>query len=77
MQQSAGKQCEGASGGSMIKLVVAKIVCCGAIGIVATVGIGVVGVWFLEDGIFWLMAVAVLVIATRPVWKARPDNHPD
>lgn len=66
--------------GGLIGLLVAKVVCCGGLVLVATGALSGVGTWLLDGGLLWLAAGAVVLIAgiaLRLRRKTRNDTAND
>ena len=53
----------------MVGMVVAHVVCCGGIVLVATGAVGGLGTWFADGGTTWLLVAAIVAIAGFALWR--------
>ena len=60
-------------GGGLFGLLLAHIVCCGGILLLATGALGAFGAWFVEDGLIWL-AVGGAAVAAAFLVRRRPHG---
>ncbi len=56
-------------GRGMIGVLVAHVVCCGGIVLVATGAAAGLGTWLVDGGAAWLLVAAVVAIAGLALWQ--------
>ena len=56
-------------GRGMVGVLVAHVVCCGGIVLVATGAVGGLGTWLANGGTTWLLLAAVVAIAGFALWR--------
>ena len=59
----------------MVGVLVAHVVCCGGIVLVATGAVGGLGTWLLNGGATWLLVAAVVAIAILALWRRQKDKQ--
>ena len=60
----------GSGGGGFLALLLAHVVCCGGLVLVATGALGGLGAWLLDSGLAWLGAGGI-AIAVLLLWRRR------
>ncbi len=62
-------------GGGFVALILAHVVCCGGIVLVATgvLTVGGIGAWLLDGGLIWL-GVGGLTVAVLFLWRRRKST---
>ncbi len=63
----------GPKGGAGPALILAHVVCCGGLILVATGAVGGLGAWLLDSGLAWLVAggIAIAVLLLWRRWRRR------
>lgn len=62
---------DGLRSGGLIGLIVAKVVCCGGLILIATGALSGIGAWLADAGVLWLVAVGIAVVAVILLWRRR------
>ncbi len=54
-----------------VGVLLAHVVCCGGLVLVATGALSGIGAWFFEGGVAWLVAAALVAAAGLVLWRGR------
>ncbi len=54
-----------------VGVLLAHVVCCGGIMLVATGALSGIGAWFFEGGLAWLVGAALVAAAGLVLWRGR------
>ena len=69
----------GIKGRALAALIVAKVICCAGLVLLATGALGGLGAWFMDDGVIWLGAgfavVAGALLSLRGRLKKSTDSQ--
>ncbi len=71
----SGPKAEDRPRGGLGALILAKVVCCGGLVLVASGAFGGVGVWSLDGGLVWLALAAALAAVGLFSWRRRKSRR--
>ncbi len=55
----------------LASLLLAHVVCCGGLLLLATGGLSGIGHWLSEDGATWIVGIGVVLAAAAVIWRRR------
>ena len=68
---------KGTEGGTLAAIIVAKIVCCGGLILLATGAMSGLGAWLMDNGVIWLGAGGAVVVGALVLMRSRFKKDTD